>query len=61
MMKKEKMTYEAAYAELQQIVAALQSDSISIDDLSEKVKRAGKLVAFCQEKLRTIENEMTIV
>jgi exodeoxyribonuclease VII small subunit len=59
-MKKEKMTYEAAYAELQQIVTALQSDSISIDDLSEKIKRAGELVAFCQEKLRTIENEMTM-
>jgi exodeoxyribonuclease VII small subunit len=57
-MKKEKMTYEAAYAELQQIVSALQNDSVSIDDLSEKVKRAAELVAFCQEKLRTIETEL---
>jgi exodeoxyribonuclease VII small subunit len=57
-MKKEKVTYEAAYAELQQIVSALQNDSISIDDLSEKVKRAAELVAFCQEKLRTIETEL---
>jgi exodeoxyribonuclease VII small subunit len=47
-------TYESAYTELQQIVDALQNDAISIDDLSEKVKRASELVAFCQDKLRTV-------
>jgi exodeoxyribonuclease VII small subunit len=48
-------TYESAYNELQQIVSALQNDAISIDDLSEKVKRASELVAFCQDKLRNTE------
>jgi exodeoxyribonuclease VII small subunit len=47
-------TYESAYNELQQIVSALQNDAISIDDLSEKVKRASELVAFCQDKLRSV-------
>ena len=51
-------TYEGAYNELQQIVSALQSDAISIDDLSEKVKRAAELVAFCQDKLRNVSTMM---
>ena len=58
-MSKKIVSYQSAMEELQTIVAQLEANSVSIDELSEKVKRAAELVKFCQEKLRTTEQEMT--
>ena len=52
------LTYESAYAELQEIVTALENETISVDELAIKVKRATQLVAFCQEKLKSTEAEL---
>lgn len=52
------MTYEAAMRELQEIVDALQENSLGIDDLSGRLKRAAELIAFCREKLRATEEEV---
>ncbi len=52
------LTYEAAYAELKQIAAEIENESVSVDVLAEKVKRASELIAFCQTKLRTTEQEV---
>lgn len=56
-MKKNDATldYESAYAELQAIVQALQTEGISIDDLAEKIARAQELIDFCRERLRQTE------
>ncbi|MBK9506676.1 MAG: exodeoxyribonuclease VII small subunit [Chitinophagales bacterium] len=51
-------TYEAAYAELKQIAAEIENESVSVDVLAEKVKRASELIAFCQNKLRSTEQEV---
>ncbi|MBK9456758.1 MAG: exodeoxyribonuclease VII small subunit [Chitinophagales bacterium] len=51
-------TYEAAYAELKQIAAEIENESVSVDVLAEKVKRASELIAFCQKKLRSTEQEV---
>jgi exodeoxyribonuclease VII small subunit len=51
-------TYESAYRELQEIAAEIESDSVSVDKLAEKVKRAAELIAFCQQKLRATETEV---
>lgn len=53
-----KTSYQKAYDELQQIVAGLQNDEISLDDLSKSVKRAGELIKVCKEKLRNVELEI---
>jgi exodeoxyribonuclease VII small subunit len=53
-----KQTYDAALEELQQIVAEIESDEISIDTLSKKVKRAAELLTFCKEKLRQTEGDV---
>ena len=55
----ENITYEAAARELDTILADLKDENISIDKLAEKVDRAAKLAAFCNEKLRTAENKVT--
>jgi exodeoxyribonuclease VII small subunit len=53
-----KKTYEAAYEELQEIVNEIESGSIGVDELSEKVKRAGELIRFCKDKLFKTEQEV---
>jgi exodeoxyribonuclease VII small subunit len=52
------LTYEAAYAELTQIAREIEDESVSVDLLAEKVKRASELIAFCQKKLKSAENEV---
>lgn len=52
---KESMTYTEAFEELQQIVTEIDQGEISVDVLSEKVKRAALLISFCKKKLRATE------
>lgn len=55
---KNEMTYESAYAELKRIASEIENESVSVDLLAEKVKRASELITFCQEKLRSTELEV---
>ncbi|WP_442587889.1 exodeoxyribonuclease VII small subunit [Pedobacter sp. AW31-3R] len=52
------LNYEAAYAELALIAQEIETESVSVDVLAEKVKRASELIAFCQTKLRSTETEV---
>lgn len=52
---KEKMSYTAAFEELQQIVAEMEKGEITVDQLSEKVQRAAVLIYICKEKLTSTE------
>jgi len=52
------MTYESAYKELAAIAYEIEMESITVDILAEKVKRASDLIVFCQAKLRTTEDEV---
>lgn len=47
------LTYEIAKKELEQIVADIEDESVGVDALAEKVKRATALIQYCQTKLRT--------
>jgi exodeoxyribonuclease VII small subunit len=55
MAKKDELTYEKAAAELNEIVARLENEEVSVDDLTENMKRASFLVQFCTGKLRDTE------
>ncbi len=57
-MNKKNMTYDAAYAELNNILSSLQKEDVSLDDLSDKLKRAAELSDFCKTKLRSIEEDI---
>ena len=52
------LSYEAAFNELRQIATAIESESVSVDVLAEKVKRASFLIAYCQQKLKSTEVEV---
>lgn len=51
-------TYEMAYAELKKIASEIETESVSVDVLAEKVKRASELITLCQNKLRSTEQEV---
>jgi exodeoxyribonuclease VII small subunit len=52
------LSYETAYAELKKIASEIENESVSVDVLAERVKRASELIAFCQGKLRSTETEV---
>lgn len=54
----EKINYTKAFAELQQIVSDIEEGEISVDDLSEKVKRAAQLISICKNKLSSTEEDV---
>ncbi len=51
----EKIKYQEAFEELQQIVGDIEEGEISVDELSEKVKRAAQLIKICKTKLTQTE------
>lgn len=54
----ENMNYESAFKELEEITREIENEAVSVDILSEKVKRASFLIDFCQKKLRQTEDEV---
>ena len=55
---KVEQSYTEAIQRLEQIVSELESGQISIDRLEEVMLESRNLVAFCQEKLRRLENSI---
>ena len=53
--------YELAFEELQKIVTEIEQGEISVDELSEKVKRAALLIKFCKTKLQTTEEDVNAI
>lgn len=54
----ENISYDKAMQELKMIVGQLQEEAVSIDDLSNKAKRASELITYCREKLRKTEGDL---
>ena len=52
-------TYTEAFEELQALVEEIEEGQISIDDLSEKVKRATVLIGICKNKLKDTEEDVS--
>lgn len=57
-MEKITLTYEKAYEELAAIAAEIENETISVDVLAIKVKRAADLITFCQTKLKSTEKDV---
>ena len=54
----EKPNYKEAFDELQVIVSEIEGGSISVDELSKKVKRAALLIKVCKNKLTSTEEDV---
>ena len=57
-MAKETITYTEAFQELQQIVGEMENADISVDELSDKIKRCTLLIKLCKDKLTKTEAEI---
>lgn len=57
-MNKTIPSYSQAKNELEEIVSAIESGDLDVDALTEKVKRAAELIAFCKEKLTKTDKEL---
>ena len=53
-----KKDYTTAKNKLDQIIAELEGDTVSIDELTKKVKEAKELVEWCKERLRSTQAEL---
>ncbi|MHA6728386.1 exodeoxyribonuclease VII small subunit [Chryseobacterium sp. A301] len=52
------INYTDAYNELQKIVSEIEQGNITVDQLTEKVKRATELIKICKNKLSTTEEDV---
>lgn len=58
---KENISYTEAFNELQEIVSEIEDGEISVDELSEKVKRASLLIKICKQILTSTEENVNAV
>jgi exodeoxyribonuclease VII small subunit len=53
--------YKESLQELEAIVEEIENESVDLDLLTDKVKRATFLIKHCRKKLKTTENEVNKV
>ena len=56
-MPQKNITYDTAIAEIQQILAEIESNA-DIDTLGAKIKRAAELIALCKDRLTKADAEL---
>lgn len=53
-----KITYDEATTQIEEILTKLRNNEISIDELSKEVKRATELITLCRDRLMHSEEEL---
>ena len=56
-MAKKELSYNEAYARLEEIQASIESNKLDVDELSDKLKEASALLKICKEKLFKVNEE----
>ena len=54
-------TYEAAMAELEQLVQGLESGELPLEQMLLGYQRGAALLAHCREKLQAVENQIKVL
>ncbi|HBC56405.1 MAG TPA: exodeoxyribonuclease VII small subunit [Gammaproteobacteria bacterium] len=58
MPKKSPPTFEAAKAELEKIVSAMENDKLSLEESLKQFERGVELTRFCQKELAAAEQKI---
>ncbi len=53
-----KITYDEATAQIEQILERFRNNEVSIDELAAEVKRATELITLCRNRLVATEQEL---
>jgi len=56
-MAEKQITYNAAYAKLEKIQSQIESDTLDVDALAEKLREAAALLKICRSKLFSADEE----
>ncbi|MDO8904873.1 exodeoxyribonuclease VII small subunit [Hydrogenophaga sp.] len=54
-------SYEAALAELEQLVAQLEAGQLPLDQLLERYQRGAALLAFCRDRLEAVDKQIKVL
>jgi exodeoxyribonuclease VII small subunit len=60
-MKQEEKTLEESFGELEEIIQALESREISLEDSFTKYKEGMELLKLCNDKIDRVEKQMLIL
>ncbi|MDJ0953932.1 MAG: exodeoxyribonuclease VII small subunit [Acidimicrobiia bacterium] len=55
------ITYQAALAELEGILAAIEEEQVDVDELAVKVRRSAELIRVCRAKIDAAAIEVEAV
>jgi len=55
------LSYEAAAAELEQLVTAMESGQMPLDRLLEGYRRGAELLALCRSRLKAVEQQVQVM
>ena len=57
-MTKEKMNYDTAVSEIEEILEKIEEGDLGVDELAEKVKRVSHLLKICRDRLHATEEQI---
>ena len=55
------VTYEAALAELEGLVAAMEDGRMPLEGLLESYRRGSELLRFCRSRLEAVEEQVKVL
>ena len=56
--EEEELSYSTAVTELDEILAELEDDSLDVDILGDRVKRASELISFCRGRITSAQSKV---
>lgn len=54
-------TYEAALAELEQLVGQMESGALPLEQLLSSYQRGAALLTFCKDRLQAVESQVKLL
>ena len=57
-MNTNNLTYEEAIQQVELLIAQIENNEVSMDDLAEKIRLASEYLHFCKEKLHKVNEEI---
>ena len=58
MAKKRELTYCEAINEIEATLQRFRNEELSVDELTESVKRTSELITLCKTRLKSVEEEL---